>query len=440
MQNSETDKATGRPATAQDAATEVVVAQQSGGQLNTVDILGQSKGAPRPAPLHVEMTKVQNQRPIGTAELQKDETLVLHLSADSLDGKTHGDGILVIHPTDKDYSSIRQHIGEIHQGQLKFISPWEDSSAGDGGKKTGGGPTKAEIAPPLDTAGGAKENAKSAGDDKGGPNATDATINPDLTKQPDVTKPSNGAASDASSGQAAKASDATGGQAPKAGDPAAAAAAAAPAPIVPPSQSFDNQVNVAYNAMSAQTRAIISKRGATVMPVHHLTDAMPELRGQAPRGWPAGSTWDSVDGCWSTSRNEIVVAEERRTLAGGQWVPSGRTGPVLRHEAGHAVDYTINMMSDLPDFKKAYDADLLAMPTGDKNALSYFLQTGPGGREETAAEGVADREGGATGGQTFHNDFPQTLKVINDTINGTAPLPVKGPAQVVPSPGGTTPP
>jgi hypothetical protein len=456
MPNSETDNANGRPATAQDSTPDKVVAQ-SGGNLNTVDIFGTDKGTPRPAPIHVEAAKNQNQKPIGTAELQSDETLVLHLSAESLDGKTHGDGILVIHPNDKDYSSIRQHIGEIHQGQLKFVSPWEDADTG--GKPRAGGPTKAEIAPPLGTTDGDTAKAKSGVEDKGGPQATDsinqggganqpdATKQPDTGKQPESTKQPDSSKQPDTSKQPDAAKDADTAKQPggaaagqTVGDAAAAAKTAPPDPVVPASQGFDNQVSTTYNAMSPETRAIIAKRGATVMPVHHLTDALPELKNQAPRGWPVGSTWDSVDGCWSTSRNEIVVAEERRSLGNGQWVPSGRTDKVLRHEAGHAVDYTINMMSDLPDFKKAYDADLQAMPTGDKNALSYFLQSGPGGREETAAEGVADREGGATGGQAFHNDFPQTLKVINDTINGSAHLPVRGPGQVVPSPGGTTPP
>ncbi|MBS1994953.1 MAG: hypothetical protein JSS86_01525 [Cyanobacteria bacterium SZAS LIN-2] len=328
--------------------------QKAGGTngLNSVDILGGEQLAVE-SPLRLPPNRSRTLPPIGTAEMLKDETIVLHLHAESADGKTHGDGLLQVHPQDRDYASIVDHIGGIHQGEIKFVSPWTDST----GQPTNSTPVKSDVVPE--------------------PGTTDST----------TANAPNAAIAD---------------------------------PIVPPSPAFTTDVTTTYNAMSAETRAIVSKSGAKVVGVHHLTDAIPELKGQAPRGWPAGATWDSVDGCWSARKNEIIVAEERQQITGQKWIPSGRVKEVLRHETGHAVDYTIKMLSEQDDFKKAYEDDLQAMPAADKAPLSYFLQPGSAGREETAAEGVADREGGATGGKTFHTDFSRTLKVINDSINSVA--------------------
>ena len=205
--------------------------------------------------------------------------------------------------------------------------------------------------------------------------------------------------------------------------------------IVPPSATFSASVDKTYNAMSAETRAIITHTGAKVVAVHHLTDAMPELKGQSPRGWPVGATWDAVDGCYSGGKKEIIVAEERQSLANSKWIPSGRSDQVLRHETGHAVDYSINMLSEHADFKAAYDTDVQAMPAKDKNQLEYFLQTGTAGREETVAETIADREGGATGGITFHNDFANVLKVVNDTVDAVGKNPGAPITPVLANPG-----
>jgi len=322
--------------------------------LNSVDILKPPEAqdlkpnGTRPAPLIFEPS--QTVAPIGTAELLKDETIVLHLEAETADGLTHGDGELTIHPGDRNYASIKSHVGDIAVGELKFVSPWEDISDKASNKE----PVQNGFWPQFGTAGSATPG----------------------------------------SGQDV---------------------------IVPPSQAFEDDVTKTYNAMSPEVRNIVAKSGAKVVAVHHLTDAMPELKGVAPRGWPAGATWDAVDGCWSSGKDEIIVAEQRQLIGSGNWVASGRTDEVLRHETGHTVDFTIKTMSEHQDFKNAYDADSQAIPAADKNQMAYFLQPGAAGREEAAAESVADREGGATGGIVFHRDFSNTIKVVNDTINKIGP-------------------
>ncbi|MBU6453708.1 MAG: hypothetical protein KGS72_18150 [Cyanobacteria bacterium REEB67] len=334
------------------------VAQNEG--LNSVDILSDQR-TPSTSPLRLPGENHVKAAPIGTAEMLSDETIKLHLEAESTDRKTHGDGELIIHPYEHDYPAIRRHIGDINPGEIKFVSPWLDNA----GRITNDTPVKNDLLPQL-TGPDTTSGAQSKGADSGS--------NPAST----------GAATDV---------------------------------IVPPSPAFDATVNKTFNAMSAETLEIIRQSGAKVKAVHHLTDAMPELKGQAPRGWPAGATWDAVDGCYSGGKKEIIVAEERQSLGNSKWVPSGRTEQVLRHETGHAVDATIKTLSEHDDFKQAYNQDVQAMQAKDKAQLDYFLQPGTAGREETVAESVADREGGATGGLTFHNDFANSLKVVNDTIN-----------------------
>jgi hypothetical protein len=384
------------------------VVQNNG--LNSVDIL-RGQTARGPSPLRLPQAIHIKAVPIGTAEMLSDESIKLHLHAESTDRKTHGDGEMIVHPHESNYQAIRQHIGEITRGEIKFVLPWLDEA----GRITNDTPVKNDLLPPLtgpDTTGGDQRKGDGGTTDPGktDPGKTDQEkIDKDKT-DPGKTGPQNGAGSGVGAG--------------------AGANATAPAAdiIVPPSPAFDAAVNKTYNAMSAETREIIRQSGARVKAVHHLTDAMPELKGQAPRGWPAGATWDAVDGCYSGGKKEIIVAEERQALSSSKWIASGRTEQVLRHETGHAIDATIKTLSEHDDFKKAYDLDVQAMQAKDKPPLDYFLQPGTAGREETVAESVADREGGATGGQTFHNDFANAIKVVNDTINavgrtsGTPPI------------------
>ncbi|GLY78573.1 anthrax toxin lethal factor-related metalloendopeptidase [Actinoallomurus iriomotensis] len=100
-----------------------------------------------------------------------------------------------------------------------------------------------------------------------------------------------------------------------------------------------------------------------------VTDVMPELRGQTPRGWPAGSTWAQVPGLLDTETRRLVI--------------SGHDRPRLSalHEFGHAVDFAGGLWSGSKEFTDLYDR---------LGALSpYRAQPGVAGRQETFADAFA---------------------------------------------------
>lgn len=189
--------------------------------------------------------------------------------------------------------------------------------------------------------------------------------------------------------------------------------------IQPPSQDFQDRVQQTYKAMSPEVQKIVDGH-SKIESVTKVTDALPELKNQKPRGWPPGSTWDSVDGAYSPSRKAIVVAEEVRDT-NQNWVKSRRMEPVLRHEVGHAVDDALGGFSKTQPFKDAYDADVPGINKADQATLEYFLQPGDAGRSEAFAESVANKNGGSTGGTTFEKSFAKTIDTADKAIKDYKP-------------------
>jgi len=191
--------------------------------------------------------------------------------------------------------------------------------------------------------------------------------------------------------------------------------APAPAPAVAPSADFTNKVNDTYNALPQNVRDSLAKDGVQVIATDKVTDVMPELKGQKPRGWPPGSSWDDVDGAYDTTGKRIIVAQRQNSSKPYTNDVAGLT----RHETGHAVDRLNNLSAHL-DFTTAYTREVGTVPAADKQTLDYFLQTGDAGREETFAETFAIINGGAT--TTYREfllkkDFPDTIKVVTDQIS-----------------------
>jgi len=139
-----------------------------------------------------------------------------------------------------------------------------------------------------------------------------------------------------------------------------------------------------------------------------VTEAMPELKGVLPRGWPAGSTWDSVPGVYSGSVKKVVVGTMEKD--GKRHVPGQGEGPIphgtpdlIGHEGGHAFDVADGS-------KKSTNAEFLTarredIATGNPDGMwgprdNYFLTTAEGGANdagstsETFAESFAMHTGG----------------------------------------------
>lgn len=365
-------------------------------QLNSVDILrgegktgdnkagggnktGESKaGEPDKVRLPASTDKSAKEPPIGVAQLKENETIVLHLKGK--EGDLSGEAEVEFKLGDKLYEDVFKHLGGIKKGETKLVPAWQDASENKQGQ-----PRKQSITDGNKTPEQGDQSPGKAPDTTTG-TTTDKTTDKSTDSKNDATTP---------------------GAQP--GD------IATPEIIVPPSVQFVTKVNDTYAKMSPEVRDILSHEGAVVTPTRRITDALPELKGQKPRGWPPGLTWDAVDGAYSPSRNLVVVAEETRDT-NNKWNKSNRTEDVTRHEVGHATDYAMGKFSNSAAFTQAYEADTQVMPAALTGTLKYFLQSGDGGKEEACAEGIAAREGGSTSGKVFESGFAKSIAAINDAL------------------------
>lgn len=133
-----------------------------------------------------------------------------------------------------------------------------------------------------------------------------------------------------------------------------------------------------------------------------MTEVSPDSRGVQPRGWPQGSTWDAVPGCYQESSKRVIIGTMSDNTA--RKVPGKGEGPVphgtpdlVGHEAGHAFDACgEGNRRGNTEFLAARSRDLLAgTPTGMYGPRDdYFL---------TRAEG-GDNDSGSTS-ETFAESF-----------------------------------
>ena len=132
---------------------------------------------------------------------------------------------------------------------------------------------------------------------------------------------------------------------------------------------------------------ILDKNGTKVKVCQgSVTDYLTDLKGVQPRGWPAGSTWDSVPGLQRPASKEVVIATVGQA-AGNAHVPATGEGHgsvnLVIHETAHGVDYAANPHTSA-------GAPFNAARTPDVGALSaYETQPGNAGQEETFAESCA---------------------------------------------------
>ena len=134
-----------------------------------------------------------------------------------------------------------------------------------------------------------------------------------------------------------------------------------------------------------------------------ITDAIPDLAGVKPMGWPETASWDEVVGVYSPSRSTLVVGTIEKD--GKRKVPEAGEGPnphgatdLFGHEAGHAFDAADGGgKRNHADFIKARDADKASgklIGKRDHGNDNYFL---------TEAEGGTNTKGAI--GETFAESF-----------------------------------
>ncbi|MGD9589184.1 MAG: type VI secretion system tip protein TssI/VgrG [Pyrinomonadaceae bacterium] len=168
----------------------------------------------------------------------------------------------------------------------------------------------------------------------------------------------------------------------------------------------------------------MSDNGTTVVVGRgSITDIDPSLRGVQPRGWPAGSTWDTVPGLYNPSNNQVQIATRGHGTENGPYVPPTGDGHgssnLVIHEGMHSVDHNgpggSNISSTDPNFTNARNNDPAIMADG------YEGTANPAGAEEAYAESAARYYGGDPNDATNHPGVHNYW--AGDPLNPTPPAP-----------------
>lgn len=104
---------------------------------------------------------------------------------------------------------------------------------------------------------------------------------------------------------------------------------------------------------------------------------MARSKGERPRGWEEGETFEQTAGVYIKSRREVLVSAP---------LTAGYDSSVVLHEIGHAIDGPMpdNQVSRTPEFESAWKDFTSGNYVNSRHP--YFNQEYPAGAEETFAE------------------------------------------------------
>jgi hypothetical protein len=193
----------------------------------------------------------------------------------------------------------------------------------------------------------------------------------------------------------------------------------------PVSDAFKAEIRKAYSDIPVNVRDRMEANGQEFHFSEFFTDARPDLKGQHPRGWRPGATWDEAEG--AGPGGQTYVSQKKRLNANDlHGYNSNRIPGVFRHEYGHNVDHIWDKargyLSQTPEFRDAYRKDFDKLTDSEKRseALYYYCQRGDGGPSEAFAEGFGNIYGGgcdtASNQVTFAEKFPNVMQQIKDML------------------------
>lgn len=113
--------------------------------------------------------------------------------------------------------------------------------------------------------------------------------------------------------------------------------------------------NRALDSLTRLPLGLVERMKSRGKPLHLVAGpitnhpAMVRMRGQTPRGWAAGRTWEEVPGV-ATNQGAVIVVDS-------QFGGHGAANLIL-HEIGHTVDYYFGggRLSSRRDFKRLHEA------------------------------------------------------------------------------------
>jgi hypothetical protein len=182
---------------------------------------------------------------------------------------------------------------------------------------------------------------------------------------------------------------------------------------------FAKRVGAAYARIPDGVRALLDRSGYDVATCRQYLDLHPDLKGQTPRGYPAGSSEAAAQGVFEAEDKRIVVPERPEAVAAAD--PVG----IVRHEVGHAFDDALGNYSQSKEFRDAYNRDLDKMNLEHLNGLSeeqleYYLQDHGAGAQETFGELFCTAVGGRPDKANYplkvEEFFPESYKLVQRKI------------------------
>ena len=176
------------------------------------------------------------------------------------------------------------------------------------------------------------------------------------------------------------------------------------------SKEFNVLCKKNYNELPKKARELIEASDYKFMVGGRVTEVLPSLKGVHPRGWPAGSTWDSAEALFNPSGKMIVVCENYRPMGKKVFVKTKRVEEIVKHESGHAVDALLSQFSNSPEFIAKYTIDVKNISAIKKYDYKYFLQKGSAGRSECFAQTFAELSGDKS--VDMKSIFPNVYELI----------------------------
>jgi hypothetical protein len=187
------------------------------------------------------------------------------------------------------------------------------------------------------------------------------------------------------------------------------------------SPAFYAAVLAGIHSVPDDFHELLHRQGRRIQIGDRLIHMDPSLKGQQPRGWPAGSTWAELGGAYQGAPdNRVLLAETIEET--GQLLPTPFMDATCREELGHALDEALDQGAGPAShthaaFLSAYLAEAAAITDPVlRSAFDYLLQPGIAGQEEAFASLFALVYGGAVGTPAFQQllrqAFPRTLQVV----------------------------
>ena len=182
---------------------------------------------------------------------------------------------------------------------------------------------------------------------------------------------------------------------------------------------FKADVAGAIKSIPVRTLKRMAEAGIKIRAGTKLTELNPDLKGVHPRGWPAGTTWDSADGMFNRGQKAVNVTEFYRPIGKREFVRGSRIRGVLLHESGHGFDLALDYPStNSRAFAEAYESDVKAIPKSAKNRLGYYLQKKRNaGRTETFAETFAWNAGTGSANNDIRPHFPRVTALVKTAMD-----------------------